>query len=172
ALRAVPQAVAATLALDETMQAIAGAISDATAMVTISRGYNYATAWEIAQKLKELTYVPTEPYSSADFQHGPIAMLGNGFPVIYIAPQGAVAGDLEELAPRMRARGARLVAISDVPGVLAAADLPAALPATVDERFSPITTVVPGQQLALYLAVARGIDPNNPRGLRKVTETM
>jgi glucosamine--fructose-6-phosphate aminotransferase (isomerizing) len=171
-LRAVPQAVDATLALEAPMQAIGAAISNASAMVTISRGYNYATAWEIAQKLKELTYVPTEPYSSADFQHGPIAMLSGGFPVICIAPQGAVASDLEALAPRMRERGARLVAISDVPAILDAADFPARLPASVDERFSPITAVVPGQQLSVFLARARGIDPDQPRGLRKVTETI
>jgi glucosamine--fructose-6-phosphate aminotransferase (isomerizing) len=170
-LHAVPRAVHATIELEARMQAIAGAISDATAMVTISRGYNYATAWEIAQKLKELTYVPTEPYSSADFQHGPIAMVDQGFPVVCIAPQGAVASDLEALGPRLRERGARLVAISDVPAILASADFPAALPASVDERFSPITAVVPGQQLSLFLALARGIDPDRPRGLRKVTET-
>lgn len=171
ALRAVPDAVAATLALDGRMAEIAAALSDADAAVTISRGYNYATAWEIALKLKELTYVPTEPYSAADFQHGPIALVRAGFPVVLAAPQGATEEGLAALAARLRELGARLVAISDSAAILATADLPARLPAGVEERFSPLTAVVAGQLFAMHLAHARGIDPERPRGLRKVTET-
>jgi glucosamine--fructose-6-phosphate aminotransferase (isomerizing) len=171
ALRALPDALAATLALEPRMAEYAAQQHDITSAVTISRGYNYATAWEIALKLKELTYVPTEPYSAADFQHGPIALVRESFPVVLIAPRGAVAGDLTALAQRLRELGARLLAISDVPEVLAAADLPAALPVSVEERFSPLTSVVAGQLFAFHLACARGLDPDRPRGLRKVTET-
>lgn len=171
ALRALPEAVLATLALDERMAEIAARERDMLVAVTISRGYNYATAWEIALKLKELAYVPTEPYSAADFQHGPIALVHESFPVLLIAPRGAVAADLAGLAVRLRGLGGRLLAISDVPEVLAASDQPAALPASVEERFSPLTAVVAGQLFALHLAAARGLDPDRPRGLRKVTET-
>lgn len=171
ALAAAPAAIDATLSLGPRMREIGDALADARAMVAIGRGYNYATAWEIAQKVKELTYVPTEPYSAADFQHGPIAMVEPGFPVVLIATRGAVAGDLAALAERLRDRGARIAAISDVPEVLAASGLPAPLPASVDERISPITSVVPGQYLSVYLARARGVDPDAPRGLNKVTNT-
>ena len=171
ALRTLPDALAATLALEPRMAEYAAQQRDITSAVTISRGYNYATAWEIALKLKELTYVPTEPYSAADFQHGPIALVRESFPVVLIAPRGAVAGDLTALAQRLRELGARLLAISDVPEILAAADLPAALPVSVEERFSPLTAVIAGQLFAFHLARARGLDPDRPRGLRKVTET-
>jgi glutamine---fructose-6-phosphate transaminase (isomerizing) len=153
------------------MAEIAAELRAIDAAVTISRGYNFATAWEIALKLKELTYIPTEPYSAADFQHGPIAMVRESFPVILVAPHGAAAAGLAALATRLCELGAHLVAISDVPEVLAAADLPAALPASVEERFSPLTAIVAGQLFAFHLAHARGLDPERPRGLRKVTET-
>jgi glucosamine--fructose-6-phosphate aminotransferase (isomerizing) len=170
-LARVPEAISATLALGPRVDQVAQALRDATTMVAIGRGYNYATAWEIAQKVKELTYLPTEPYSAADFLHGPIAMVDEGFPVLLIATQGAVASDLAELAERLRSRGALVAAISDVPEVLQPAALPIALPATVDERFSVLTSIVPGQFLSVALARARGIDPDRPRGLNKVTAT-
>ena len=171
ALRALPEALAATLALDERMAAIAAREREIAAAVTISRGYNYATAWEIALKIKELAYVPTEPYSAADFQHGPIALVRETFPVILIAPRGAITADLVALGQRLRSLRARLLAISDVPELLAAADEPIALPASVEERFSPLTAVLPGQLFALHFARARGIDPDHPRVIEKVTET-
>jgi glucosamine--fructose-6-phosphate aminotransferase (isomerizing) len=171
ALHRAPAAIEATLALKPRMDEVAAELRNATAMVAIGRGYNYATAWEIAQKLKELTYIPTEPYSAADFQHGPIAMVDAGFPVLMIATQGAVADDLAAMAGRLRERGALLATISDVPRVLEAATLPVVLPATVDERLSVLTSVVPGQYLSYALARARDIDPERPRGLNKVTAT-
>jgi glutamine---fructose-6-phosphate transaminase (isomerizing) len=166
-----PDAIQATLATSARVEEVAQQLRDATAMVAIGRGYNFATAWEIAQKLKELTYIPTEPYSAADFQHGPIAMVDAGFPVLLIATQGAVASDLTNLAQKVRDRGAHLATISDVPEINAIATSPITLPVTTDERFSALTSVVPGQYLSFYLARARGIDPDQPRGLNKVTAT-
>jgi glutamine---fructose-6-phosphate transaminase (isomerizing) len=171
ALSRIPEAVQATLATRERVAEVAEQLRDASAMVAIGRGYNFATAWEIAQKLKELTYIPTEPYSAADFQHGPIAMVDAGFPVLLIATQGAVASDLANLAQKVRARGAHLATICDVPEINAVATSPIILPVTVEERFSALTSVVPGQYLSFYLARARGIDPDQPRGLNKVTAT-
>ena len=171
ALRALPEAMTASLDLDARMAEIAAHEQAISTAVTVGRGYNYATAWEIALKLKELTYVPTEPYSAADFQHGPIALVRESFPVLMIATHGAATGDLTTLSARLHDLGARLLVIGDVPDILAVADQPAALPASVEERFSPLITVIPGQLFALHLARARGLDPDQPRGLRKVTET-
>ena len=70
--------------------------------VVLGRGYNYSTAFEWSLKLKELTYVVAEPYSSADFQHGPIAMVASGFPVMAIAPNGAVYPDMLSVLQRLR----------------------------------------------------------------------
>ncbi|HMP42391.1 MAG TPA: SIS domain-containing protein [Roseiflexaceae bacterium] len=170
-LQRIPAAVAATLALDAQVAEVAAAEAGMLAGVTLGRGYNYATAWEIALKLKELTYVPIEAYSAADFQHGPIALVREDFPILAVVPQGAAAADMQALVERLHGLGARLIAISDRAEVLGLADHPLALPQPVAERFSPLTTIVAGQLFAMHLARARGLDPDAPRGLRKVTET-
>ncbi|MFQ3631401.1 SIS domain-containing protein [Roseiflexus sp.] len=170
-LATIPDAMEAILSLDARMHDIARDMAGATAAVTIGRGYHYATAWEVALKLKELTCVVTEPYSAADFQHGPIALMRDDFPVILVATQGAVAEDLSILTSRLRNLGAHITAISDVPAILDIADRPAPLPVSVEERFAPMTAIIAGQLLAFHLARARGFDPDDPRGLTKVTET-
>lgn len=141
------------------------------ACVVISRGYNYATAYEIALKLKELTYVLAEPYSSADFQHGPVALVEQGFPVIAAVPEGEVAGELIDLLRQLQERGAELVIFSALEEALALGRTRVVLPGCVPEWVSPMVTVVPGQLMALGLALAKGLDPDNPRELRKVTRT-
>lgn len=140
--------------------------------VLIGRGYNYATALEVALKLKELTYVVAEPYSSADFVHGPIAIIEQGFPVLVIAPQGAVYGDLVMLTRTLRERKAELVVFSDQKELLEMAQTPFMLPEAVPEWLSPVVAAVPGQLFAAALTRAMGYDLDRPRGLRKVTETI
>lgn len=139
--------------------------------VVIGRGYNYATAFEIALKLKELTYTMVEPYSSADFLHGPLAMIDPGFPVLVIAPSGAMLAEMNEFIELLNQRQAEVIAISDDQQTLNASQIPLRLPVSVPEWLSPLTSVIPGQLFALYLAATRGIDPDHPRSLRKVTET-
>jgi glucosamine--fructose-6-phosphate aminotransferase (isomerizing) len=137
----------------------------------IGRGYNYATAFEIALKIKELTQIVAEPYSSADFRHGPIRMVGDGFPIILIAPGGAVFGDIRNLVKDLvELRSERLI-ISEVAEALGQAHFPLPLPQGTPEWLSPVLSVLPGQLLGLYLALARGLDPDHPEGLQKVTET-
>lgn len=143
----------------------------AEACVVLSRGYNYATAYEIALKLKELTYILAEPYSSADFKHGPLALIERGFPVIAIVPEGQVAQELLELLVQLRENGAELVVISAQKDALALAHTPLKLPDAVPEWLSPLIAVVPGQLFALGVTLAKGFDPDHPRGLRKVTLT-
>ena len=140
--------------------------------VLIGRGYNYPTALEIALKLKELTYVIAESYSSADFLHGPIAIIDSGFPAILVAPGGAVYGDLLSLARELRARGAELVVFSEEQGVCEMARTALRLPAGVPEWLSPMVAAVPGQLFAAALTRAKGYDLDAPRGLHKVTRTV
>ncbi len=139
--------------------------------VVIGRGYNYATAYEIALKLKELTYIVAEPYSSADFQHGPIAMIANGFPVLLLAPQGKVYAETHALAEKLAARGAELLVFSDQAPTLALARVPVALPVSPPEWLAPFTTITLGQLFAYHLTLAKDYDPDHPRGLTKVTQT-
>ena len=146
-------------------------LKDAGHGVVIGRGFNFATAFEIALKAKELAYVAVEPYSAADFQHGPIALVETGFAAIVVNPEGMVSHEVEELLGVLVERGARPVVISNLPSSLALAAAPIPLPAGLPEWLSPIVAVVPGQLVAVELSVARGFDPDRPRGLSKVTRT-
>jgi glucosamine--fructose-6-phosphate aminotransferase (isomerizing) len=173
ALRSVPEAVEKTLALEEPVALAAQRYAYATECVVLGRGYNYATAFEIALKLKELTYVVAEPYSSADFRHGPVAIVERGFPTVVVAPQGAVYPDMLALAHDLAApeKAAELILISDQDEPLRLARTPLRLPVALPEWLSPFTCVVPGQLLALHVTLAKGYDPDHPRGLKKVTQT-
>jgi glucosamine--fructose-6-phosphate aminotransferase (isomerizing) len=170
-LEAMPDAVAAVLRLEDTIARRAERYRYITDCAVLARGYNYATAFELALKIKEMTYSRADAYSSADFMHGPIAVVGEGFPIIVVAPHGRTYPDMLELTGELRRRQAELIVISDQQEILEMATLPLALPDAVPEWLSPITAVVPGQLFAYYLALARGVDPERPRGLRKVTET-
>jgi glutamine---fructose-6-phosphate transaminase (isomerizing) len=155
----------------ETVVAAATALKDAGHGVVLGRGFNFATAFEIALKAKELAYVAVEPYSSADFQHGPIALIDTGFAAVVVNAAGAVSGEVEDLLGTICERGARPVVISNEPRSLAMAAAPIALPAAMPEWVSPMAAIVPAQLLAFHLSRLRGFDPDQPRGLRKVTKT-
>jgi glucosamine--fructose-6-phosphate aminotransferase (isomerizing) len=171
ALMAIPDAVAATLSMNDAVAAAAPRYRYMQRCVVVGRGYNYATAFETALKLKEMTYTIVEPYSSADFLHGPLAMIEQGFPVIVVAPSGVMAAEMTDFARTLRERQAEVIAISDAADLLDLARVPLALPAPVPEWLSPITAILPGQMLAMHLAHARDYDIDSPRGIRKVTET-
>lgn len=170
-LKSLPEQVEQTLMLEQLVAQAAPRYRYMDSCVVIGRGFNYATAFEIALKLKELTYVIAEPYSSADFLHGPLAIIEHGFPVLIAAPQGAVLRELKSLIEQLRDWGAELIIISDDEEALQPAHVRFRLPAAVPEWLSPLTAVIPGQLLALHLTLAKGFHPDHPRGLRKVTET-
>jgi glucosamine--fructose-6-phosphate aminotransferase (isomerizing) len=134
-----------------------------------SRGYNFSTAREAALKLKETCYVAAEPMSSADLLHGPIAIVEPGFPALLIAPPGRTLAHLTAIAGRLRRRRAGVITVSSNPALLRIAEFPVEIPAVVDEPLSPHLYVLPLQLLAYHLARARGLDPDRPRGLRKIT---
>jgi glucosamine--fructose-6-phosphate aminotransferase (isomerizing) len=139
--------------------------------VVLGRGLNYATAFEVALKIKELTRVVTEPYSSADFLHGPVAIVNRGFPCIVVAPNGKTLPDMRSLYKRLTEQGAELLVISDQEDLLAQASLPFRLPPGIPEWLSPCVAVLPGQLFAMTLCTARGLNVDNPEGLSKVTQT-
>ncbi len=144
---------------------------DAVGLTVVARGVNYGTAFEIALKIRELSGLMTEAYSPADLMHGPIAAIQPGWPVVVIAPNGPARPTVEEVLPPLRARGARLIAVSDVRAVLRRAETPLPLVPGVPEWLSPLTAVVPGQVMALRLTLLRELDLDKPRGLRKITLT-
>jgi glutamine---fructose-6-phosphate transaminase (isomerizing) len=139
--------------------------------VVISRGFCHGICMEVALKLKELTYVTAEAYSSADFLHGPMAMLEPGFPVILIATSGILLSHMTEFAGTLQERQSELIAISDSKDILEKGSTQLPIAEGAPEWLSPVLAVIPGQLLGLNLAVAKGYDPDSPRGLRKVTVT-
>lgn len=171
ALGQVPDAVARVLEVGPHVAQVAERYRYMQSCVVIGRGYNYATAFELALKLKELTYTLAEPYSSADFMHGPLALIENGFPVIAIAPGGVMLPEMQAFIRVLRSREAEPLVISDDAATLQAGRVQLPLAASLPEWLSPLTAIVPGQLFAMYLAAARDFDPDHPRGLRKVTET-
>jgi glucosamine--fructose-6-phosphate aminotransferase (isomerizing) len=100
-----------------------------------------------------------------------MAMIDRGFPALLVAPSGRVLSDMAELAGQLERRAAELVAISDDPAILGRARTSLPLPTGMPEWVSPMVAVVPGQLFAVALARTRGLDPDQPRGLSKVTET-
>ncbi|MCB8927601.1 MAG: SIS domain-containing protein [Ardenticatenaceae bacterium] len=162
----------AVLAQDEIIGQMAQRYRYMAQCVVLGRGYNYATAYEWSLKLKELTYVVAEPYSSADFRHGPIAIVDRGFPVMAIAPAGAVLPDLHRLLQKLSTeKQAELLIISNDEATLALANSPISLPADLPEWVSPLIGILPAQLFAYHLTRAKGYDTEAPRGLNKVTRT-
>ena len=140
-------------------------------LVVTSRGYNLATAQEAALKLMETTYVVAEAFSAADLRHGPIAMIGQDFPVIAIVPPGKVRGGMTSLVESLWERGAEVAVISDEEALSGRAGVGFVMPASCPEELSPVLYAIPPQMLAHDLARLKRLDPDAPRGLSKVTET-
>ncbi|HEY4277253.1 MAG TPA: SIS domain-containing protein [Conexibacter sp.] len=163
-LARLPDAVQAVLDDPGPSRAAATALADATRLVVTARGLLYGAALECALKLQETTGIAADAISSADLRHGPIAIVGEGFPVLALSAPGPARDDVAALVATLRERGARVLEIACDP----AAALP--LPAVV-EGLAPIVAVVRAQQLARELALVRGRDPDAPAGLRKVTAT-
>jgi glucosamine--fructose-6-phosphate aminotransferase (isomerizing) len=141
-------------------------------LVVTARGYAYAVARELALKLQEACYVTTLGLSYADLEHGPIAVVDADTPAFLIAAgrDDAMLGGMTGLARRCRDDGGHVYGIGG-DDVFAAACHVALPEAALPGYLSPLTLVVPGQLLVEALARAKGIDPDAPRGLRKVTQT-
>jgi glucosamine--fructose-6-phosphate aminotransferase (isomerizing) len=140
-------------------------------LVVTARGYNLATAQEAALKLMETTYVVAHAFSAADLRHGPIAMIGHDFPVLAIAPPGKTLEGMRSLVENLKDRGAELLVVGDDEAMLEKASAKFPVPGSLPEELSPILCAIPIQLLAENLARLKGLDPDAPRGLSKVTET-
>lgn len=139
-------------------------------LVTTSRGYAYPTAREAALKLMETCYLSAHAYSGADLLHGPLAMVDQDRPVIAVVPEGPGGRALEPVLAALEERGADICLVA--PGTNAhAAPARIVLPTGMDEQLAPIVQIVPLQRLACAMAVSRGFNPDQPRGLKKVTQT-
>ncbi len=165
ALDALPTSLDAAWALD--WSAAVEALRDAERLYVIGRGTGLPVAMEAALKFKEVCGIQAEAYSGAEVQHGPMALVGDGFPMLVFAPRGPAQPGLLELAAQMRARGARVL-LAAPPGT-PDAELP--LVPAGQEDLDPIPMVQSFYRMVEALARARGLDPDRPRHLAKVTRT-
>jgi glucosamine--fructose-6-phosphate aminotransferase (isomerizing) len=172
-LEAIPPVLAEALRSEPATQVAAKHLANSDHTIFIGRGFNYSTAWEAALKCKELANILAEPYSSADFLHGPIAMVDQGFPVNIISVGETFREELNQLGANLRRRGAKLITIGDkrLKGHTNENDLFIPVPKRLPEWLSPIAAIIPSQLLAYHLSIARGFNPDEPRALRKVTLT-
>ncbi len=168
ALEKLPQLAEDVLTGDGTA-ALAQRYRFASRMVTTGRGYAYPTARETALKLMETSYLPALSFSGADLLHGPLAMTDPDVPVLAVVGSGPGGDAMSEVVTRLAERRADVVTVgaTDIPGASGRLAVPG-----VDERHSPLLDILPLQKLALELALARGEDPDAPRGLKKVTTTL
>lgn len=140
--------------------------------VVVGRGLAYANAYELALKLMETCYVVAERFSSADFLHGPLAMVERHFPVILFAPPGVMLPGVKHLIGRLRELHADTLVITGDLEAAAACSRAIIMPREIDEFLAPIPYMIPGQLFAALLAEAKGLDPDAPRSLSKVTRTL
>lgn len=140
--------------------------------VVVGRGLAYANAYELALKLMETCYVVAERFSSADFLHGPLAMVERHFPVILFAPPGVMLPGVKDLIGRLKELHADTLVITGDLDSAAACSRAIIMPREIDEFVAPIPYMIPGQLFAALLAEAKGLDPDAPRSLSKVTRTL
>ncbi len=170
-LRRIPDLVAEAIDRNADRLPLAEPFRGQERLVVLGRGYNFATALEIALKVKETSGILADGYSSADFHHGPKALLEGRIPVLVVAPGPRTFEDLDGIVALARERGAPLVALTDRADLLMRADVALPLPPDLPEWLSPLVAAIPGQLWALGLSLARGMQPDAPPGLSKVTHT-
>lgn len=166
-------AVHEAVALGPQIQAaVGGAASTASQCLVAARGYQYASALELALKLKEMGRVYAQGYSAADLRHGPITLVGPDLPIVLISSHGPSAKDLIDLADDCRALDAPVWGMTDDPELASKLSVGVTLPGHVPEPLAPIVTAPALQWWAYATARSRGIDPNHPVGIQKVTRTL
>jgi glutamine---fructose-6-phosphate transaminase (isomerizing) len=168
AMTALPDQIQQILDRAPEIEAIAETFKDATNFLYLGRGYNFPVALEGALKLKEISYIHAEGYPAAEMKHGPIALIDEEMPVVFVAPHDSVFDKVVSNIQEVKARGGRVICITsqDEPVLEGKIDYEFRVPKTIDMLF-PILTVVPLQLLAYYIAVKRGLDVDQPRNLAK-----
>ncbi|MCC7236342.1 MAG: SIS domain-containing protein [Bryobacterales bacterium] len=182
-VKRIPDWTASALELEKTIRGLAPRYRFMEHCVVVGRGLNYSNAFEFALKMMETCYVVAERFSSADFAHGPIAMVERSFPVFLFTPAGVTWPGLREMITRLNGMGAETVALADRSAgeALKAAQRSICVPARLlgkkrgklpEDVFTPIPYIVPAQLFAAALAEEKGLNPDQPRSLEKVTRTL
>lgn len=174
-LAELPAAISSVLEHESSIASAAARMADAGRCVVIGRGLNRSTAYEVALKIQETAYLLAQAQGATDFLHGPLAVVEEGFRLVAVLAGGPTAPAVVEALRRARQCGARSLVIADGSEAAEAARPHAEevieLDTGLGEALSPIALSVAGQLLALHLALARGLSPEHPRALGKVTVT-
>ncbi len=168
ALERLPQQVQSILDRAAEIEQIAEAFVEAKNFLYLGRGYNFPVALEGALKLKEISYIHAEGYPAAEMKHGPIALIDENMPVVFIAPHDSVFDKVVSNVQEVKARGGRVIVITsrDEPSLEGKIDYEIRIPETID-MLNPILAVIPLQLLAYYIAAKRGLNVDQPRNLAK-----
>jgi glucosamine--fructose-6-phosphate aminotransferase (isomerizing) len=140
--------------------------------VVVGRGLNYGNSYELALKLMETCYVVAERFSTADFFHGPLAIIERRFPVLMFAPRGVTQKSSVDLLKQLKELHADSFSITNDEEIRSLSSRSLKMPTEISEFLSPIPFIIPAQLFAAYLAKAKGIDADAPRSLSKVTRTL
>lgn len=169
-MQLIPEVVEEVLARHgESIKELVAKYSRERLFVFLGRGISSATALEGRLKLLELTYVPSLAYPAGESKHGPISVVEEGVPVVFVCPRGETRRDIVGSIMEMKARGARIVSICEEgdSDIIRLSDDVLEMPVGIPELLSPIPYVVPLQLFAYHLAVQKGLDPDMPRNLAK-----
>ena len=181
-LRRAGDAMERALTLDDTIRHLVERYADMEGCVLLGRGFNHATVDDFALKLTETCRLAARSYSAAEFQHGPISQVASGLPCLLFAPDGKAFAPMAKLAERLRAlppqagktgQGgkAALICFAHDAAFLAGSETAVRIPSAVAEWVSPLVYVVAAQLFTYHLATLKGMDPDSPAGLSKVTQT-
>jgi glucosamine--fructose-6-phosphate aminotransferase (isomerizing) len=171
-IASIADAIRDAVACEDAVAEVAPYYRYAPRFVCLARGFNYATARETALKLMETCYIGSSGMSAADFLHGPIAFVERDTPVLLFAPHGPTHGFMVDLAKRLRKQEVDVLAFTDREAMLRHCTLGIRYPTRLREGLSPIPLATLGQLFACHLALVRGLSPDAPRRLRKVTRTL
>jgi glucosamine--fructose-6-phosphate aminotransferase (isomerizing) len=174
-LRKIPDWAAKALELEDQITARAERYRFMERAIVVGRGLNYSNAFEFALKMMETCYVVAERFSSADFLHGPIAMVDRAFPMFLFTPPGVTWDGMRDMIERLKVLNAETLIFTDIGNRAAIEANPRAvvIPAKLSqELFTPIPYIIPAQIFAASLAEWKGLDPDRPRTLSKVTRTL
>jgi glucosamine--fructose-6-phosphate aminotransferase (isomerizing) len=168
ALIEIPEKIEQILKLNDEIEQLAEEFKDSPNFLYLGRGYNFPAALEGALKLKEISYIHAEGYPAAEMKHGPIALIDDNMPVVFIAPKDSTYEKILSNIQEVRARGGRIIAVTDEGnGELdKLVDHSIKIPKTI-EMLTPILTSVPLQLLAYHIAVKKALDVDQPRNLAK-----
>jgi len=168
ALNELPSKIEKTLKLNEGIERLAEEFKDSKNFLYLGRGYNFPVALEGALKLKEISYIHAEGYPAAEMKHGPIALIDEDMPVVFVAPKDSTYEKILSNIQEVRARGGRIIAVADdADGEIdSLVNYSIKIPRTI-EMLTPILSSIPLQLLAYHIAVKKGLDVDQPRNLAK-----